>query len=134
MESDTEFLFRFAMDFDFGESEDLARLFALARRGAAVQWVKDLADSLMEAEGKIGVKNARIEQLETALRDVLSKSCDAFYEMANMLDDEDFSGEVPGRSGTLIGHREEYHKYMVEALTKAGDAAREALTAMEQRT
>ena len=29
-----------------------------------VQWVKDLADSLMEAEGKIGVKNARIEQLE----------------------------------------------------------------------
>ncbi len=33
MESDAEFLFRFAMDFDFGESEDLARLFALARRG-----------------------------------------------------------------------------------------------------
>ena len=76
----------------------------------------------------------RIEQLEAALRDILSKSCDAFYEMANMLDDEDFSGEVPGRSGTLIGHREEYHRYMVEALTKAGDAAREALTAMEQRT
>ena len=76
----------------------------------------------------------RIAQLEAALRDILSKSCDAFYEMANMLDDEDFSGEVPGRSGTLIGHREEYHRYMVEVLTKAGDAAREALTAMEQRT
>ena len=76
----------------------------------------------------------RIEQLEAALQDILSKSCDAFYEMANMLDDEDFSGEVPGRSGTLIGHREEYHRYMVEALTKAGAAAREALTAMEQRT
>lgn len=76
----------------------------------------------------------RIEQLEAALQEILSNSCDAFYEMANMLDDEDFSGEVPGRSGTLIGHREEYHKYMVEALTKAGDAAREALTAMEQRT
>ena len=77
---------------------------------------------------------ARIEQLEAALRDILSKSCDAFYETANMLDDDDFSGEVPGRSGTVIGHREEYHRYMVEALTKAGDAAREALTAMEQRT
>ena len=94
--------------------DDFARLFALARRGAAA------AD--------------RIAQLEAALRDILSKSCDAFYEMANMLDDEDFSGEVPGRSGTLIGHREEYHRYMVEVLTKAGDAAREALTAMEQRT
>lgn len=35
-----------------------------------VQWVKDLADSLMEAEGKIGVKNARIEQLEAALREI----------------------------------------------------------------
>ena len=76
----------------------------------------------------------RIEQLEAALRDILSKSCDAFYETANMLDDEDYCGEVPGRSGTLIGHREEYHRYMVEALTKAGDAAREALTAMDQRT
>ena len=74
---------------------------------------------------------ARIEQLEAALRDILSKSCDAFYETANMLDDEDFCGEVPGRSGTLIGHREEYHRYMVEVLTKAGDAAREAL---EERT
>ena len=34
-ETDAEFLFRFAMDFDFDESEDLIRLFALARRGAS---------------------------------------------------------------------------------------------------
>ena len=92
---------------------------------------------LREADAAIalvsGEQAARIEQLEAALRDILSKSCDAFYETANMLDDDDFSGEVPGRSGTVIGHREEYHRYMVEALTKAGDAAREALTAMEQQ-
>ena len=88
-----------------------------------------------EVTGTLALEAAeRIEQLEAALRDILSKSCDAFYETANMLDDEDYCGEVPGRSGTLIGHREEYHRYMVEALTKAGDAAREALTAMEQRT
>ena len=87
-------------------------------------------DLTLEGLGLIG----RIEQTRDALRDILSKSCDAFYETANMLDDEDYCGEVPGRSGTLIGHREEYHRYMVEVLTKAGDAAREALTAMEQRT
>lgn len=88
-----------------------------------------------EVTGTLALEAAdHIEQLEAALREILSNSSDAFYEMANMLDDEDFSGEVPGRSGTLIGHREEYHRYMVEALTKAGDAAREALTAMEQRT
>ena len=41
-----------------------------------VQWVKDLADGLMEAEGKIGVKEARIAQLEAALRP-LACTCEA---------------------------------------------------------
>ena len=113
-ENDAEFVEIMMQDGDWAPGSRMHRLALLARRGAEAA--------------------ARIAQLEAALRDILSKSCDAFYEMANTLDDEDFSGEVPGRSGTLIGHREEYHRYMVEALTKAGDAAREALTAMEQRT
>ena len=113
-ETEAEFVAIMMETGDWQPGSRMHRLALIARRGAEAA--------------------ARIEQLEAALRDILSKSCDAFYETANMLDDDDFSGEVPGRSGTVIGHREEYHRYMVEALTKAGDAAREALTAMEQRT
>ena len=55
-----------------------------AERDEQVQWVKDLADSLMEAEGKIGVKNDRIEQLEAALREI--SDCKTFTDRKYMID------------------------------------------------
>lgn len=70
---------------------------------------------------------ARREDDVGRLRDALIAAVSVFYEMANLLNDEDFAGEVPGLSGKVIGHRERYHKYMVEELSKAGDAARAAL-------
>ena len=65
----------------------------------------------------------KTEHLRSSLNDAQS----VLYEMANLLDDEDFMGELPGLSGKIVGHREKYHKYMVETLAKAGDAIRAAL-------
>ena len=69
--------------------------------------------------------DARTENMK--LRAALNAAVDVFYEMANLLNDEDFAGEIPGLSEKVIGHRERYHTYMVEELSKAGDAARAAL-------
>lgn len=64
----------------------------------------------------------------------LNGAVDTFFEMANLLNDEDFRGEVPGLSGMLIGHREKYHKHMVDELSKAGESALAAIAKIEKES
>jgi hypothetical protein len=53
----------------------------------------------------------------------------AFYGIANLIQDDDYTGPIPGTSGVSVCHRQSYHAAHMEEIRKCAAAVKAALEA-----